>query len=154
MNKEKIANKIKELKPWYQHINLNGIMTIKKGDKYVHAKAGEHTWKTIKTFLPSSLDNMRISDLNSTNILWTNKDEIPIIVDVGTIRALEKEGIDNVVYKTLVKRIQYKNRIDMFLEGYSKYRDISGILNIAKKNNWTYGKRKLKSYPDQFGRYK
>ena len=95
-----------------------------------------------------------ISDLNSTNILWTNKDEIPIIVDVGTIRSLKKEGIDKVVYKTLIKRIKYKNRIDMFLEGYSKYRDISRILKMEKNRNWKYGKKKLKSYPDQFGRYK
>ena len=63
MNKDYIVKKIKELSPWYQCINLNGVMTIKPGDNYFHAKAGESTWNSIKTFLPSSLDNMRILDL-------------------------------------------------------------------------------------------
>ena len=40
--------------------------------------------------------------------------------------------------------MKYKKRIDMFLEGYSKHRDISGILKMAKENNWTFGKKKAK----------
>ena len=62
MSKE-IIKQIKELSPWYQQINLNGNMTLNKGDKYLHAKAGEYTWNTIKQFLPDSLSKMRILDL-------------------------------------------------------------------------------------------
>ena len=63
MNKQFITKKIKDLVPWYQCIDLNGIMTLKRGDNYFNANAGEKTWNTIKTFLPSSLDNNRILDL-------------------------------------------------------------------------------------------
>ena len=63
MDNQFITNKIKDLQPWYQCINLNGIMTLKKGENYFSANAGEKTWNTIKNFLPSSLDNMRILDL-------------------------------------------------------------------------------------------
>jgi len=62
MNKV-IIKQIKELKPWYQRMNLNGTMTLNKGDNYFNAKAGEHTWNTIKTLLPDSLSTMRILDL-------------------------------------------------------------------------------------------
>ncbi len=64
--KDVIRQQIKEMVPWYQCINLDGIMTITKGGKagkYFHAKAGEHTWNTISKFLPPSLENMRILDL-------------------------------------------------------------------------------------------
>ena len=63
MEREIIIKKIKELTPWYQKIKLNDVETIKKGDKYYRANAGEHTWNTIKQFLPSSLVGMRILDL-------------------------------------------------------------------------------------------
>ena len=63
MNKDELISKIKYLSPWYQNINLNGVRTINKGDKYISANAGEKTWNTIKTLLPDSLENMRILDL-------------------------------------------------------------------------------------------
>ena len=66
MNKENLKQQIKELYPWYQRINLDGVMTLNKGGKYgkyYNAKAGEYTWNTITKFLPSSLKGMRILDL-------------------------------------------------------------------------------------------
>jgi len=100
----------------------------------------------------AKLNNMRdsetglfitVSEINNTNIIWT-EDEKPVIIDLGTIRAVKTNGIDEVVYKNLVKRIVYKKRIDIFLDGYSKYRDISGVLKLAKSRNWTFGKKKIK----------
>jgi len=66
MNKKDIIKQVKDMFPWYQCINLDGIMTITKGGtvgKYFNANAGEHTWNTISKFLPPSLENMRILDL-------------------------------------------------------------------------------------------
>jgi 2-polyprenyl-3-methyl-5-hydroxy-6-metoxy-1,4-benzoquinol methylase len=64
MMSKDIVKQIKELAPWYQRINLNGVMTINKDDHYFNVKAGEHTWNVIKKqFLPDSLSNMRILDL-------------------------------------------------------------------------------------------
>jgi tRNA (mo5U34)-methyltransferase len=63
MEKEQLIKKIKALAPWYQRINLDGTMTINKGDKYISANAGEHTWNTINKFLPKSLAGARVLDL-------------------------------------------------------------------------------------------
>jgi len=66
MNQENLKKQIRDLHPWYQRINLDGVMTLNKGGKYgkyFGARAGEHTWNTITNFLPPSLKGMRILDL-------------------------------------------------------------------------------------------
>jgi tRNA (mo5U34)-methyltransferase len=63
MDKKNITEDIRNLAPWYQRINLNGIMTLTKGSNYFHAHAGEHTWNVMSKLLPISLDGMSILDL-------------------------------------------------------------------------------------------
>jgi len=66
MNQENLEQQIRDLHPWYQRINLDGVMTLNKGGKYgkyFGARAGEYTWNTITKFLPPSLKGMRILDL-------------------------------------------------------------------------------------------
>lgn len=76
MNETNVIKQIKELFPWYQCINLDGIMTIKKGDKYYHAHAGEHTWNIISKLIPFSLKSMRILDLGCNAGLYSVKSSL------------------------------------------------------------------------------
>jgi hypothetical protein len=115
-----------------------------KEDLEANKKIGEMYAKLNNIQDPKTGLFITVSEINNTNIVF-NVNGDPIIVDLETIRSVNKKGIDSAVYKNLVKRIVYKDRIDMFLNGYSKYRDISGILELAKKNNWRHGKRKMKT---------
>ena len=109
----------------------------------VNIKEGEMFAKLNNIKDPKTGLFITIGEINNTSMIWT-EDRRLVIIDQGTIRALSEAGIDGVVYKNLIKRVKYKKRIDMFLEGYSKHRDISNILKIANKSNWRFGKKKLK----------
>ena len=109
----------------------------------VNIKTGEMFAKLNNIKYPKTGLFITVGEINNTSMIWT-EDKRLVIIDQGTIRALSEAGIDGVVYKNLIKRIKYKKRIDMFLEGYSKHRDISGILKMAKENNWTFRKKKAK----------
>jgi hypothetical protein len=136
---KKSGKKILKLSEW-----IDGYLWVEvKRLEKVNRKIGEMFAKLNNLKDPNSGLFITVSDINKTNIIW-DKDENPIIVDLGTIRVENKSGIDQVVYKNLVKRVVYKDRIDVFLDGYSTYRDISGILKISKEKNWTFGKRKIK----------
>ena len=82
MNKDYIIQKIKDLVPWYQRINLDGTMTLKKGDNYFYAKAGEHTWNTISKLIPTSLEGMRILDLGCNAGFYSVKSSLLGAVEV------------------------------------------------------------------------
>ena len=60
MEKEFIEEKIKLLKPWYQKMELDGIMTVdSKGNNTMQV------WEDIKKKLPKRLEGMRILDLGA-----------------------------------------------------------------------------------------
>ena len=136
---KKNGKRLLQLSEW-----INGYLyTEVAHDENIIRKTGEMFAKLNNIRAPKNGLFITVSDINGTNIIWS-EDEKPVIVDLGTIRVLKKSGIDKIVYKNLVKRIVYKKRIDIFLDGYSKYRDISGILKLADNNNWTFGERKIK----------
>ena len=63
MDKNYIIKKIKELVPWYQAIDFNGILTQTYSKPNESAKSGEVLWNKIKTFLPETLEGKRVLDL-------------------------------------------------------------------------------------------
>lgn len=65
MDKNFVIQKIKDLEPWYQGINLNGINTLQKSQSNISV------WNKIKFFLPSSLSGFRILDLGSNAGLFS-----------------------------------------------------------------------------------
>ena len=136
---KKSGRNILQLSEWIDGYLYGEVAHIEK----VIRETGEMYAKLNNIRDPKTGLFITVSEINSTSIVW-NKDENPVIVDLGTIRALNEGGIDATVYKNLVKRIVYKKRIDIFLDGYSKYRDISGVLKLAKKHSWTFGKKKVK----------
>ena len=58
----RLKKKIKELEPWYQSFDFDGIKTRKDSGKQAFI-SGEYVWQQIKTFLPTSLEGVRILDL-------------------------------------------------------------------------------------------
>jgi len=56
MNRDYLEMKIKQLSPWYQNINLQGIQTLRKRDT-------EQAWNRIKENFPMNYEGMRILDL-------------------------------------------------------------------------------------------
>lgn len=84
MNDEKLKYNIQKLQPWYQEIKFNNRVTAKSS----HSKlSGELAWKYIESFLPNSLDGMRILDLGSNAGLFS--------VRCGQMGAREVIGIEN-----------------------------------------------------------
>ncbi len=57
MDKEYISKRVDELRPWYQSIELDGVITRKHGPSSIEL------WKNIKATLPENLDGMRVLDL-------------------------------------------------------------------------------------------
>jgi len=136
---KKVGKKILKLSEWIDGYLWAEVSHIEKVNKNI----GEIYAKINNLQDPKTGLFITIGEINNTSTIWT-ENETPVIVDLGTIRCLNKGGIDHTVYKNLVKRVVYKDRIDVFLDGYSKHRDISGILELAKKHNWTFGKRKAR----------
>ena len=62
MDKEYIKKRVKELYPWYQRINFDGLIST-KGGPYSSVKSGESLWKTLSTLIPESLNGMNVLDL-------------------------------------------------------------------------------------------
>jgi SAM-dependent methyltransferase len=56
MDSEYIKNKISELQPWYQQININEIITTKLD------RSNEKVWSDVKTLI-TNIDGMRFLDL-------------------------------------------------------------------------------------------
>lgn len=132
MDKENTIKQIENLVPWYQRINLDGIMTLKKGNKYYHANAGEHTWNVIKGLLPSSLNGMRILDLGCNAGFYSVKSSL--------LGAKEVIGID--MSPIFLKQAFYVK--DFFEKFYSKKFNIEyiksdiGDLDLTNMGNFDY----------------
>lgn len=56
---EEVKQKIEELSPWYQRVNLDGTYTTDK------KLTGEHIWPYIRSFLPSDLKGKRFMDIGA-----------------------------------------------------------------------------------------
>lgn len=58
MDKSYIINKVKELQPWYQALNLDGVLTRPDNNT-----SGEHLWIKINSLIPDGFKDKRILDL-------------------------------------------------------------------------------------------
>lgn len=132
MDKKNINEEIKNLAPWYQRIDLDGVMTLKKGSNYYHANAGEHTWSVINKLLPSSLNNMRILDLGCNAGFYSVKSSL--------LGAKEIIGVD--ISPIFLKQAFYiKNFFENFYNTKLNIKYIKsniGDLNLDNMGNFDY----------------
>jgi len=80
------------------------------------------------------------SEFSSTNAIWT-KDRKVYIVDHDRLKT--STNPDASVVQILLKRIREKERINLFLKSYSKYRSIDNIVRMIESRNWNWDKRKV-----------
>jgi len=74
-------------------------------------------------------------EFSGSNAIWT-KDRKVYIIDHGRMKS--KANPDMSVIKLLLKRIQKKERINLFLEGYSKHRNTDNIIKGLEDRNWKW----------------
>jgi hypothetical protein len=80
------------------------------------------------------------SEFSSTNAIWTNDRKV-YLIDHG--RMWISSNPDTSIVKVLLKRIVEKEKIFLFLEAYSKYRDIQNIIKIMEEKNWKWDEQNL-----------
>jgi tRNA A-37 threonylcarbamoyl transferase component Bud32 len=71
------------------------------------------------------------TDINSSGVVYNGSDVY--LIDLG--RSKPKINPDVSVVQMLLKRVKIKDRINMILDGYSKYRSVDGIVSILKNIN-------------------
>jgi len=83
MDRNYIVRKVQELAPWYQTIDFDGVVSNNKN------KSSIDVWNKIKTFLPESLEGMRVLDLGSNAGLYSVCAAL-LGAEVVSIEAVEK----------------------------------------------------------------
>lgn len=134
-----IGKRIFKFSEW---IHGKVVAEVKHLEK-VNVKIGEMLAKLNNIKDPKTGLFLTNGEIAMTNLIWTKEEKI-FAIDHDRLCSVNESGLDKMVLKNIVKRIQYKDRADMFLDGYSKYRDITNILKIGNESNWSWGKRKIK----------
>lgn len=109
MDKNYILKKIDELRPWYQSIELDGMMTRRHGPSSIKL------WKSIKAALPRNLEGKRILDLGCNAGHYS--------IQVALLGAKEVIGIE-------LSELAYAQAL--FLKEY--FESNHGLLNVKYMN--------------------
>lgn len=75
------------------------------------------------------------ADLNMGNFIWTYNREV-FMIDVESLKFTKNP--DQYLYKLLLKRIVHKDLILVYLEEYSKYKNVDSIIKECEKRNWRW----------------
>jgi len=62
---EKVIKELNALGGWYQKMDIHGVPTLKDGQPYSGNISSSKILKIVKSFMPSSLNGMRVLDLGS-----------------------------------------------------------------------------------------
>jgi len=123
---------------WIDGFMLRDVCNI--GEAYI--KFGEVVARLNNVKDPRNNNFLQNADINSTNVIWTEDKKI-YIIDHGKLKTSPRP--DTSVRTILLKRISEKERIDAFLKGYSKYRNIDKIIELLDKHNWRWKDRILRT---------
>jgi len=79
------------------------------------------------------------SDFSSPNAIYDkNKNVYLIDTDSFKVKKISNGELDFTLVKPLVKWIKNREKINYFLEGYSKYRDPTNIIKLCESFNWQW----------------
>jgi hypothetical protein len=79
------------------------------------------------------------SDFSNRNAIYTEDKKVyQIDTDTFKIKKISNGNLDFTLVKPLIKYIKDRTKIDYFLEGYSKLRDTSKIIELCEQYNWTW----------------
>jgi len=122
---ENITWKVSE---WIEGVRIGDVWNLSKMFK----KCGEQIAKLNLIKDPESGNYLWFNDFNKINLIWTKKEEVYLIdFYVRPVPDIDKWTAD-----TILAGIKTKEKINLFLEGYSKYRDVTKIIkNLDEKND-------------------
>lgn len=112
-------------------LNLSGVDDNELFSKYAILVAKLNSIKHENLFLTNG-------DLNLGNLIWTPSREI-YMIDLEKLKFVD--DITESIVKLLLKRIRNRSRIDIFLEEYSKYKNIDSIISKCNQMNWIWRKK-------------
>ena len=93
------------------------------------------------------------SDMNSGNVIWT-KDEKVYIIDLCKLKLVGNEyRVDASVATHIVKKLKNKKRANLFLEGYSKYRNVDNIKKNVDKELKSVKFQSCKKWTDRWEKW-
>lgn len=101
----------------------------------VFYKSGELMAKLNLIIDPKTGGNLTNTEFSSTNAVWTPNKEV-YIIDHDKLKSTNNIEID--LMPVLLKRIRNKERIEIFLSGYLKFRDTNKIIEELDKRNWQW----------------
>lgn len=78
------------------------------------------------------------SDLNLGNLIWTSSREI-YMIDLDKLKFVD--DVTEGIVKLLLKRIKHRSRINIFLEEYSKYKNVDSIVSLCNQMDWRWWKK-------------
>lgn len=124
---------------WIEGVLLIDVWNLK--DTFIKSGMLYGKMNSIKDIVTNN--NIINTEFSYENAIWDNKDII--IIDHGRLKALP--DIDIEMAKMLLKRIRNKDRIIEFLNGYSNFRTITGIMENIEKLNWFWCKGPMNNLP-------
>jgi len=116
---------------WIEGVMLYEVWNIDE----VFIKSGDLVGRLNLIKDPVTNNFLTNGEFSSTNAIWT-PDKKVYIIDQGRMQAMLNPDIP--LIKVLLKRIREKRRINLFLESYSKHRDIDNIIKMLDKKNWRW----------------
>jgi len=124
----KVENKIWKISEWIEGVRIGDVWNLLKMFK----KCGEQIAKLSLMKDPKSGNCLWLNDFNKINLIWTKEEEVYLIYFYVRPRA----NIDESIVETVLRGIRTKEKIKIFLEGYSKYRDVTNIIKKLDEKNW------------------
>ena len=120
---------------------IDGVMLVRVWDiAEVFIKSGDLVGRLNLVKDPVTNKFLTNTEFSSTNAVWT-KDKKVYIIDHDRLKtSLNPDGS---VVQLLLKRIREKERINLFLKAYSKYRSINNIMKTIEKKNWNWDSIKI-----------
>ena len=119
---------------------IDGVMLVRVWNiAEVFIKSGDLIGRLNLVKDPVSNKFLMNAEFSSTNAVWT-KDKKVYIIDHDRLKI--SSDPDASVVQILLKRVREKERINLFLKAYSKYRSIDNIIKVIEKRNWNWDSRK------------
>jgi len=126
----RVKNQIWKVNKWIEGVRIGDVWNLSK----MFEKCGEQIARLNLVKDVESGNYLGLGDFNGLNLIWTNKEEVYIIDFYVWPRIV----VDESVVKTLIMGLRTRNRADVFLKGYMRFRSIDKIMEILEKNNWKW----------------
>lgn len=124
-----VEHEIWKVSEWIEGVRIGDVWNLSK----MFEKCGEQIANLNLIKDNKSGYYLGLRDFTKINLIWTEKEEV-YIVDFDVRPRLFVDV--NVVDRVVVRILKQKSRVDAFLKGYKKFRNIDKIMEILEEDNW------------------